>query len=438
VEKSMEHIKVSPNKRFLMTDSGKPFFWLADTAWELFHRLTRQEIETYLENRRQKGFNTIQAVALAEFDGLRVPNMEGEVPFINLNPDRPNDAYFEIIDFTIRLAAEKGLYIALLPTWGDKVAPIWGVGPSVLTTEKAYHYGRWLGARYQHDKNLLWIIGGDRPAKTDDNDFRPIWRALADGIDEGCGFQSFKTYHPNGGFSSSTWLQEEDWLDMHMIQSGHGGGRDNKSAWNLITRDYWLTPIRPTIDGEPNYEDHPVNPWPKYDPANGYFRDHDVRKQCYRSVFAGGCGVTYGHHAIWQFAGTEHGYFNYADRSWQDALDRPGAEQLQYLKSLMLSRSYWTRIPDQGIILSDNRDGASFISATRDSKGSFALIYFPNGGQIVDIDLTQFKSHFKASWFDPRLGKFTDPRNISSKPSLTFTSPMDGPDWVLVLDAKDK
>ena len=31
-------LRVSPDRHFLMTEDGRPFFWLADTAWELFHR----------------------------------------------------------------------------------------------------------------------------------------------------------------------------------------------------------------------------------------------------------------------------------------------------------------------------------------------------------------------------------------------------------------
>ena len=34
-------LKVSPNHRFLVRADGTPFFWLADTAWELFHRTTQ-------------------------------------------------------------------------------------------------------------------------------------------------------------------------------------------------------------------------------------------------------------------------------------------------------------------------------------------------------------------------------------------------------------
>jgi hypothetical protein len=57
-----------------VTADGRPFFWLGDTAWELFHRLNREEATRYLEDRASKGFTVIQAVALAELDGLNTPN----------------------------------------------------------------------------------------------------------------------------------------------------------------------------------------------------------------------------------------------------------------------------------------------------------------------------------------------------------------------------
>ncbi len=63
-------LKISENRRFLVFEDGTPFFYLGDTGWEMFHRLTKAETEQYLENRREKGFTVIQAVALAELDGL--------------------------------------------------------------------------------------------------------------------------------------------------------------------------------------------------------------------------------------------------------------------------------------------------------------------------------------------------------------------------------
>jgi len=85
----LPRLKVSDNRRFLVTADGRPFFWLADTAWELFHRLDRSEAEQYLTDRAAKGFTVIQAVVLAELDGLTEPNRYGYVPLIDKDPRRP-------------------------------------------------------------------------------------------------------------------------------------------------------------------------------------------------------------------------------------------------------------------------------------------------------------------------------------------------------------
>jgi hypothetical protein len=128
-------LKVSDNNRYLEFEDGTPFFYMGGTAWELFHRLNKSETERYLENRREKGFTVIQAVILAELDGLNTPNAEGETPLINNNPLKPNEAYFEHVDWVIEKAAEKRMFIGLLPTWGDKVSKRWGVGPEIFNED---------------------------------------------------------------------------------------------------------------------------------------------------------------------------------------------------------------------------------------------------------------------------------------------------------------
>ena len=89
-------LKISENKRFLEQSNGKPFFWLGDTAWELFHRLNREEAEYYLKHRSSQGFTLVQAVILAEFDGLQQPNAYGDLPLYQQDPTRPNEAYFNV------------------------------------------------------------------------------------------------------------------------------------------------------------------------------------------------------------------------------------------------------------------------------------------------------------------------------------------------------
>src|SRR5580765_2179344 len=131
-------LKVTPDGHYLQFTDGTPFFWLGDTGWELFHRLTLEEIKTYLDNRSAKGFNVIQAVALAEFDGLKKPNQYGEVPLQNLDPTKPNEKYFTLVDSTIHMARERNLFIGLLPTWGDKVLKLFGAGPVIFDSINAY------------------------------------------------------------------------------------------------------------------------------------------------------------------------------------------------------------------------------------------------------------------------------------------------------------
>lgn len=438
-----ESIHTNPSGHFLITDSGKPFFWLADTAWELFHRLNRAEVELYLETRRAQGFSVIQAVVLAEMDGLHTPNANGHIPLLGDDPTRPNEFYFRYVDEIIRLAAEKGLYIGLLPTWGDKVhAGLWGVGPVIFNMENAKTYGRFLGERYRHDKNILWILGGDRPA----DGYESLWNAMAQGIIDGLGYRPFFTYHPRGGMSSSNWLHDANWLDMNMWQSGHV--LLDAPVWDMIQSDYERLPTKPTLDGEPNYEDHPIDPFLRvWHPEHGRYTDYDVRKQAYRSVFSGACGYTYGHHSVWQFWAPERDPINSPMPAWEEAILRPGAEQMVHLKNLMFSRPYLSRMPapqmlpgvpeipptDNNIHFDPLR--AAHPVATRDSVGTYALVYYPQAEQSLKVDLRCFPGRVKAWWFDPRNGKA---HAVGEHPNeiVTFTSPFAGPDWVLVLDAE--
>ncbi|MBN1458098.1 MAG: DUF4038 domain-containing protein, partial [Armatimonadetes bacterium] len=228
-------LQVSGNQRYLVRADGTPFFYLGDTCWELFHRTTRGEAELYLENRARLKFTVIQAVILAEPDGLRQPNSYGDLPLCDLDPTRPNERYFEHVDYVVGEAARRDLFIGLLPTWGDKVGPkYWGTGPKIFTRENARVYGRFLGQRYR-DHPVIWILGGDRPARTEP--VRNIWRAMAEGLKEGDGGRHLMTYHPGGWRSCSHyWPPDEPWLDFHMIQSGHQA--KNRPNYKLVEEDY--------------------------------------------------------------------------------------------------------------------------------------------------------------------------------------------------------
>lgn len=420
-------LKVSANGRFLVRDDGTPFFWLGDTAWELFHRLTREDAEIYLRDRAAKGFTVIQAVALAEFEGLDVPNAYGNLPLANHDPEKPLEPYWEHVDWIVAKAAELGLTIGLLPTWGDKVVKRWGAGPEIFHPQNARAYGAWIGRRYR-DQPVIWINGGDRAPDSDDH--FAIFRALGEGLREGDGGRHLMTFHPQGGRSSGEFFHADGWLDLNMFQSGHHA-RDIDTA-AMLARDYARTPPKPVLDGEPCYEDHPIN----WRPENGWFDDWDVRKAVYGSVFAGGCGVTYGCHDIWQFLSAQHRPVSSARTPWQEALKLPGSSQMKHLKRLMLARPYLTRVPDPELLPAGPGEPPGRCAATRDADGSYAFLY-TGAGNPITVDLTRLDAaSVTAWWYSPRDGGAAWAGTLPGGGQREFTPPSSGPghDWVLVLD----
>ena len=427
---ALQLLKVSENKRFIANGDGTPFFWLGDTAWELFHRLDRSEAVEYLTNRTELGYNVIQAVTLAEFEGLTTDNRYGRLPLLKNDqgiydptlPDLTGDySYWDHVDYILDKAEELGLYVGLLPTWGDKYNQKWGKGPVVFNPNNARVYGKWLGERYKDRINIIWILGGDRPLESDEH--YEVIRAMADGIIEGDGGNHLITFHPPGCNSSSSFVHEDNWLSFNMIQSSHSLDIYN---FKRIEADYSLSPVKPVLDGEPCYEDHPIN----FKPENGFYRDMEARRAGYWGVFAGGFGHTYGHHSIWSMT-TEPG--DYFIMTWREALKRPGGSQVQYLRRLMESRPFFDRKPDQSLIVEQYPD-TGHIQATRGLD--YAFIYSPDGRNVkVQMGIIN-GVNIKAHWYDPRNGDTHFIGEFYNSGVLSFNPPTNGfgNDWVLVLD----
>jgi hypothetical protein len=431
VDFSHGKLVVSENHRFLVFEDGTPFFYLGDTAWELFHRLSKEDAIMYLENRREKGFTVIQAVILAELDGLNVPNMEGEKPLIGNDPTKINEAYFEHVDWVIRKAEEMGMFIGLLPTWGDKVDKKWGVGPEIFTAENAKTYGKILGERYKHFTNIIWINGGDRSGGGDNF---PIWKALAEGI-KSADKNHLMTYHPMGENSSSQWFHNEDWLDFNMMQTGHGQ-RSYAIYRKMMIPDYQRIPVKPVLDGEPRYEDHPHGWKPE---ELGWFDEADVRQACYWNLFSGGFGHTYGCHAIWQMLTPGRDPVGFARNNWYDDIDLPGAWDMIHARNLIESRPFIDRRPFQEIVMNENVPDTDYIVATRGDD--YVMVYIPTGVE-ASLDLTKCGwERAGVWWYNCRTGESKSAGEIVSNQLKTFKPETKGRgnDWVLVIDnaAKD-
>ncbi len=442
------NLKVASNDRFLLKNNDEIFFYMADTAWELFDRLNREEAQTYVQDRKNKGFTVIQCVALAELGDLGVGNAYGDTPFLNNDPLQPNITpgsdpnsayeydYWDHVDYIIQLIDDNDMYVGLLPCWGQKY--VWS--SSVINTSNAEAYGYFFGQRYADQSNIIWILGGDI---RDQGARKPVWQAMAPGIAEGVTgagedySRLMMTFHPDAYFYSSLYYHNENWLDFNMIQSAHFVDRD---SWNSIENDYNLNPIKPCMDGESVYENITVD--------GGRATDYNIRKSNYWNLFAGAHGITYGHSGIWQMYAPGRSSVYGAITYWYDALDYPGAMQLIHVKNLMLSRPFLTRVPDQGLIDSEGT-GGDHVQATRNDDGGYAFIFFPRETISRNVKVSRLSgSQIKAWWFNTRDGLcYNQSRQLSDQPFDTFSKQdrfFDPPgdnsslDWVLVLDDVDR
>jgi len=433
---------ISENGRFLQHENGKPLFWLGDTGWLLFQKLNRAEVEVYLENRRQKGFNVIQAMVLHE---LPEANVYRDMALVDSDPTRPLSTpgnnpkveleydYWDHVDFVVETAAQKGIYIAMVPTWGSIVKS------GHFTVQSAQTYGKWLAERYRSRPNIIWINGGDIRGDTN----KDIWQALGMTLHQ-MDPDHLMTFHPFGRTQSSTWFHNENWLDFNMFQSGHRRydqrrptddiatwkGEDN---WRYVLEDYAKMPPKPTIDGEPSYENIPQG---LHDPNEPYWQDRDVRRYAYWSVFAGSFGHTYGNNAVMQMHKPNSPKGSYGVRNyWYKAIDDPGAGQMQYLKALILSRPFFERVFEPNLIANDNGDRYDYVIASRGESYAFVYTYT---GRAFNVSLGKTTGDkVKAWWYNPRNGKAELLGHFDNKGVRRFDPPgekTEGNDWVLVLD----
>jgi len=433
-------LRVSENHRFLVEENGQPFFYLGDTAWQLFHRLNREEADLYLRDRAVRGFTVIQAVALAELDGLNTPNAYGHRPLIDNDPTRPdvregaNNDYWDHVDFVIARANELGLRIALLPSWGDKwLLASWGVGPVVFTPENARVYGEWIGRRYR-DRGIIWVMGGDRSLEAEEH--KAIIHAMAAGVRDGDGGAHLMTFHPSGARSSSEWLHDAPWLDFNMRQNGHNTEYTN---YGRTLDDYRRTPVKPVFDGEPIYEDHAIS---FKQSEFGHSVAADVRRPLYWNLFNGAFGHTYGHHSVWQMYDEGRNPANDPLMTWKQAIAQPGASQMQHARWLLESRPFLTRIPAPELLVEEKPKtawpgvGRYRFVATRDEAGTYAMVYAPVGRRFTVNTGALSGEKLRAWWFNPRTGEANVAEEFARTETKTFLPPSPGEleDWVLVID----
>ncbi len=437
--KNLPKLKVSKNQHYFVTEDGKPFFWLGDTGWLAFGKLDREGIVEYLQDRKEKGFNVVQVMVLHNINAV---NVYGDKALVNEDVSKPITTpgnnfnnkeeydYWDHVDYTLEVAQKNGIYVAMVPVWGTNVSK----GDKV-NKEQATQYAKFLADRYKNRTNVIWLNGGD----TYGDKFQDIWSAIGNTLKTNNPKQ-LVTFHPFGRTDSSENYHNASWLDFNMFQSGHRRYDQDtlpnsfkEDNYKFVQRDLTLKPTKPTLDGEPSYEGIPHG---LHDTLQPLWKDSDVRRYGYWSVFAGGAGYTYGHNAVMQMfrKGDNPAYGNKI--LWNDAINAPGAAQMVYIKKLILDFPYLERVPDQSLIANQG-EKYDYLTATRGNK--YAMIYTYTGRKIA-VNMGKIAGRkVTASWYNPRNGQRTKIRTVANKGVQEFQpsgKKEDGNDWVLILSSK--
>ena len=401
----MYPLKVSANGRYFLDQERTPVFWLGTTQWPLFRDHSLEEVGLILAKTASHGFSFVQVMLLGPGNGTSpnlggMPNIDGELPWIDGNPLTPNEAYFRHVDAVVDIARRQNLFISMTLFHQHQ--------QKIITVANARPWARWIARRYRNAPNIVWST---TPHAT--QEFAPVLRELMAGLREGDDGTHLITCKPDPGPYSSSFIHAEPELDFNSIQTWTWVER----IYPLVTSDYNLSPVKPVLMAEGAYEqgseyDFDVTPlW--------------VRRQAYYSYLAG-AHHTYGHNDSWRVLAT-----------WPEALDAPGAVQLGLLRRIFEARQeWWYLVPDQALLTSGGRvEGRLLNLGARHEDGKWAMAYCA-AAAAIKVDLSKLAGkECHAFWVDPRSAESIPVGRFVNQGYETFSTPREWEDALLVLEA---
>ena len=397
-------LRIGPDHRHLIDQSGAPFLIQGDAAWSLISGLTKGEAEAYLEARRRQGFNSI-IVNLIEHKFRGPVDRYGEGPFTTPGDfSTPSEKYFEHADWVIRKAGEKGIQVILAPIYLGYIGTDEGWINELVANgpEKALNWGRYVGKRYRDFDNIIWMIGGDR----NPGNAREDVDAVALGIKE-VDKRHLMTAHCHPENSAIDQFGDDGWLDLNDTYT-YG------IVHQKLLTDFNRKPPMPFVLMESTYEgEHNASAV-------------QIRRQAYWAILCGATGQVMGNRPIWLF-----------DPGWQSALNSTGAQDMVRLGALFASRPWHELVPDQAHrVVTDGLGeflGLDYLSAARTRDGGTVIAYLPTS-RTFTVDMTKISGKTaRAWWFNPRTGRADSAGSYPTSGTKQFTPSAAG-DWALVLD----
>jgi hypothetical protein len=324
-------------------------------------------------------------------------------------------------------------------------------GPSRMQS-----YGAWIAIRYRHQKNIVWMMGGDMGTGQDSFSApqADVERALLAGLTSVAGQQST--------LFSAEWATESIGTDQPVF----GAAMTLNSAYSWSgdvskqgRRAYARNPAAPAFLLEEPYDEE----GPDGNRVNGN-ATQPVRRFQWAGWLSTVGGVISGNGYVWPFRDATWRDWLTAIRSrlyasgrlwptrapsWRDHLDSQGSRDMSRLNAFVASTTWYELVPSglggmrTLVTLGGSSVSASdYVAAAATPGGTLLVAYVPPTHQgPIEVDMRAMTGLTRARWFDPTSGSYTSiGNNLANAGSRSFTTPGNNgagaTDWVLVLDAR--
>lgn len=411
-----DSLTVSINKRYLVNRNGTPIFLNGDSAWSLISQCTTAEVDTYLTDRAGRGFNAIIVQLIDHYFCDNAPaNIYNNAPFTSTNFTTPNADYFSHADYVIEKARQKGIIVLLYPLYigWTGTEDGWDTEIAAASTDDMTNWGTYIGNRYKHYPNIVWVLGCDR----DVTDWMTKLTACANAI---------LAVDPN------------HLLTIHDVRGNMAVSHSGGAAWCTLNNIY--TQYLPTTTlAHTAYDNGTTMPFVQieaYYENDQSMTDQQLRAQAYWTILGGGCGYFFGNTPLWGYG--------FLDDTWASTqLNTHGAQGMKYCAQLFNSKNWYSLVPDYDhsvLTVGYGTEGAAdYAACGRVADGSLIMIYMPSN-RTMTVDMTKLSGTATCRWFDPMDGSYTvdaaSPHENTGTHefSRAASNSNSEADWVLVLE----
>jgi hypothetical protein len=420
-------ISIASSGRCFVRDDGKPFFWLADTAWNAALRGDPASWRRYCAARRQQGFTVVQFVT-APWRGCREPR---HGPLFRQTADGVEfgEHAWGMMEEWMALLVENDLVPAPVMFWDNNPdEELFRLRDETCVAAATRMLERW--RRF----DPVWILAGDGDYRVTRQDER--WKALGRAIFDGRPGE-LCTMHPCGRSWVGDQFADEPWYSFVGIQSGHGTSRADLGF--LVAGPWtqrWKDIRKPFVNLEPNYE-LAVS----YQEPSLRFTARHVRRAAWWSLLgAPAAGITYGNNPVWtwaQAAGERaEGHDSiWTGGPWTAGLQTEGIDSLSTLRAILAAVPWTYLLPADHLLAGqpgwDEPAAYQKVAATPDLGTIVA--YLPEGG-TARFCASMLPPAPRAGWIDPRTASET-PGELSAHGAgaIREARAPSSEDWLLVL-----